>query len=105
MNYVRCCHSLALLKLELTQAGHNIQATIVIFGGALIPDYHDAQQATLPAEQALSAQPYGLRLRQNVPAARQALKKCHCYEEARRLSGTIDPVAFPGGFGVLDRLF
>ncbi|WP_411727742.1 hypothetical protein [Methyloglobulus sp.] len=50
---------LELLKPELTQAEHNIQATVVIFGSARIPDYHDAQQAMLYAEQALSVQPDG----------------------------------------------
>lgn len=80
---------LELLKPELTQAEHNIQATVVIFGSARIPDYHDAQQAMLYAEQALSAQPDDAKLRQNVADGRQVLKKCHYYQEARSLGRII----------------
>lgn len=80
---------LELLKPELTQAEHNIQATVVIFGSARIPDFQDAEQALLDAEQALSVQPDAAKLKQQVATARQALKKSHYYEEARRLGKLI----------------
>jgi uncharacterized protein (TIGR00730 family) len=80
---------LELLKPELTQAEHNIKATVVIFGSARIPDHQDAQQALSYAEQALSELPDDAELRKKVADARQALKKSHYYEEARNLGKLI----------------
>jgi uncharacterized protein (TIGR00730 family) len=79
---------LELLKPELTQAEHNIQATVVIFGSARIPDHQVAQQALLFAERELRVQPDDKKLRQNVINAQHILKKSRYYEEARRL-GTL----------------
>ena len=80
---------LELLKPELTQTEHNIQATVVIFGSARIPDYQAAQQALSYAEQALSEQPNDEKLKQKVAVVRQVLKKSQYYEEARRLGKLI----------------
>jgi uncharacterized protein (TIGR00730 family) len=80
---------LELLKPELTQLEHNIQATIVIFGSARIPDYQDAQQALANAEQAHYAQPHDEGLKQALDYARKAVIKGRYYEEARNLGRLI----------------
>ncbi|MEQ1545086.1 TIGR00730 family Rossman fold protein [Methyloglobulus sp.] len=80
---------LELLKPELTQAEHNIKATVVIFGSARIPDQQYAEQALSNAEQAVKKQPGDEELRQKVVEAQRILKKSHYYEEARRLGKLI----------------
>lgn len=80
---------LELLKPELTQAEHNIKATVVIFGSARIPDYPHAQETLLSAERELNAIPGDKKLRQKVVDARNALKKSRYYDEARRLGKLI----------------
>ena len=80
---------LELLKPELTQLEHNIQATIVIFGSARIPDYQNAQQALMNAEQAYYAQPQDESLKQALDYAQKAAIKSRYYEEARNLGRLI----------------
>ncbi len=80
---------LELLKPELTQAEHNIKATVVIFGSARIPDYPVAEQDVLDAERQLSINPDDATLKENVVAARIKLKKSRYYEEARSLGRLI----------------
>ncbi|MEQ1559997.1 MAG: TIGR00730 family Rossman fold protein [Methyloglobulus sp.] len=80
---------LELLKPELTQAEHNIKATVVIFGSARIPDYPVAEQDVLDAECQLSINPDDATLKENVATARIKLKKSRYYEEARSLGRLI----------------
>jgi uncharacterized protein (TIGR00730 family) len=80
---------LELLKPELTQAEHNIKATVVIFGSARIPEYQHAQETLLAAKRELNTIPDDKKLRRNVVDARNTLKKSRYYEEARRLGKLI----------------
>ena len=80
---------LELLKPELTQKEHNIQATVVIFGSARIPDRATAEKALLTAEQNLAVQPLNESALEKVEAARHVLKKTRYYEQARQLGRLI----------------
>jgi uncharacterized protein (TIGR00730 family) len=80
---------LELLKPELTQAEHNIKATVVIFGSARIPDCQEAQEQLKAAELALSLQPDNGTLMRQVAVARKVKDKCRYYEEARNLGRLI----------------
>lgn len=80
---------LELLKPELTQAEHNIEATIVIFGSARIADAEQARQQLAAAEQALTSDPVSNQLKQKVILAKQAVKKSRYYEQARKLGKMI----------------
>jgi uncharacterized protein (TIGR00730 family) len=80
---------LELLKPELTQKEHNINATVVIFGSARIPEIQDAQQTVKNAEQAHNAQPDDENLQQELAAARKILAKSRYYDEARKLGSLI----------------
>ena len=80
---------LELLKPELTQAEHNIEATIVIFGSARIADAEQARQNLMAAEQALVSDPMSDQLKQEAILAKRALKKSRYYEEARKLGKMI----------------
>jgi uncharacterized protein (TIGR00730 family) len=80
---------LELLKPELTQKEHNIDATVVVFGSARIEDAEHARKNLSSAEQALSHNPHDDNLRQDVQYAKQAVKKSRYYEEARKLGKLI----------------
>ncbi|MEQ1530391.1 MAG: TIGR00730 family Rossman fold protein [Methylococcales bacterium] len=80
---------LELLKPELTQQEQHIQATIVIFGSARIPDREQAQQALSRAEQCLSHAPEDTNRQQELNIARSVFEKCHYYQEARSLGKLI----------------
>jgi uncharacterized protein (TIGR00730 family) len=80
---------LELLKPELTQKEHNIEATVVIFGSARIPDKNEAATALMQAEQQLVGQPDNEDLLAKVAKARLALHKSRYYEQARLLGQLI----------------
>lgn len=80
---------LELLKPELTQLEHNIQATVVIFGSARILEIQGAKAALATAELALKAQPDDEKLKRNIAEASHAVKKSSYYEEARKLGRLI----------------
>jgi len=80
---------LELLKPDLTQAGHGIKSTIVIFGSARIHVNEEARQDLLNAEQAWNEHPDELDLANNLAIARRILTKSHYYDEARKLGAII----------------
>lgn len=80
---------LELLKPELTQIEHNIEATIVIFGSARIPDFQEAQQALSQAEKAYLSNPDDENLKKKLGDARKVSIKSRYYQEARDLGKLI----------------
>ena len=80
---------LELLKPELAQIEENIKATVVVFGSARIPDRETALKNLEHAQQALLLNPDKQEYKHKVTSAGHILKKCHYYEEARKLSSII----------------
>ena len=83
---------LELLKPELFFQKHNIETTIVIFGGARIPDPAGAEKMLEAAEQDLKRNPLDPALLAKGVRARRAVHNSKYYEEARALTRLIsDP--------------
>jgi uncharacterized protein (TIGR00730 family) len=96
---------LELLKPELSQQEHNIQATVVIFGSARIYEHDNAEQALHEAEQAEDTKPEKTN---NINVAKRMLAKSHYYDEARILGTLITEcehnltVVTGGGPGIME---
>ena len=80
---------LELLKPELVQQDLGIHSTVVIFGGARIPDAQTAARQLQEAEAAAAARPDDPRLSRNVEIARRILAKSPYYDEAVELGRLI----------------
>jgi uncharacterized protein (TIGR00730 family) len=77
---------LELLKPELILNEHCIEGTIVIFGGARIPEPATAKERLAVAEDACKENPDDHRLRAEVNKARRLAERSRYYDEARRLA-------------------
>jgi uncharacterized protein (TIGR00730 family) len=86
---------LELLKPELMQQEHGIEATVVVFGGSRIPDQEAAAAKVSDAERALAADPGNTQLAQQLAIARRILEKSRYYEEARKLGGLLSKIHHP----------
>jgi len=80
---------LELLKPELAQLEHDIQATVVIFGSARISESQTAGQVLRSAELALDASRDDAALAKKVTIAKRLLAKSRYYDEARELGALI----------------
>jgi len=80
---------LELLKPEITQMEHDIQATVVIFGSARIHDPGRAELELRCAEQNLARNPDDPIGQAAVAKARRMHEKSKYYEEARQLGRII----------------
>jgi len=80
---------LELLKPELFLQKHNIESTIVIFGGARIPDPAGAGKMLEDAEQDLKRNPSDPALLKKKARAERAVHNSRYYEEARTLTRLI----------------
>lgn len=76
---------LELMKPELLLQEHDIQATVVIFGGTRVPEEETAKTRLSAAEAALAQAPDSKQARHCVEVARRILAKSRYYEEARKL--------------------
>ena len=76
---------LELLKPEVLFAEHQINSTIVVFGGTQVTDSAQAQERLAQAEAALAASPKEPALRRRVEIAHRVLAKSPYYEHAREL--------------------
>jgi uncharacterized protein (TIGR00730 family) len=96
---------LELLKPELSQQEHNIQATVVIFGSARIYEHDNAEKALHEAENAEDAK---LEQTHKINVAQRMLAKSHYYDEARKLGTLITlsehnlTVVTGGGPGIME---
>lgn len=77
---------LELLKPELILNEHQIQGTIVIFGGARILEPAKAHERLANAEAACSEHPGDPRLEAERNTARRLVERSRYYEEARKLA-------------------
>ncbi|EGJ51521.1 TIGR00730 family Rossman fold protein [Desulfocurvibacter africanus] len=80
---------LELLKPELLMREQNIDATVVIYGSARVPEPAKAQEMLCAVEAELEKQPDDPKLRQRAAAARYAVNFSRYYEEARTLGRLI----------------
>jgi uncharacterized protein (TIGR00730 family) len=83
---------LELLKPEMLQREHGIEATVVVFGGSRIPEEQEAFENVARAEQVAAADPKNQQLQRKVAIARRILAKSHYYEEARKLGGLLSKI-------------
>jgi uncharacterized protein (TIGR00730 family) len=83
---------LELLKPELLQQEHGIDATVVVFGGSRIPEKSVAAENVARAEQAAAADPGNADSMRKVAIARRILAKSHYYQEARKLGGLLSKI-------------
>lgn len=83
---------LELLKPELLQKEHGIEATVVVFGSSRIPDRETALSKVEQAELAAAADAGNPELRRKVARARRILAKSAYYQEARKLGTLISGI-------------
>ncbi|MBU1565334.1 MAG: TIGR00730 family Rossman fold protein [Proteobacteria bacterium] len=86
---------LELLKPEMIQQEHGIDATVVVFGGSRIPEESEATKNVALAEQAAIADPNNPQLLQRVAIVKRILAKSHYYEEARKLGALLSKISHP----------
>ena len=84
---------LELLKPEILQLEHGIEATIVIFGSSRIPDRKEAQNKLAKAQQDAAEYPDDENLKKRVFIAENILRKSSYYDEARKLSGLLSKMS------------
>ncbi len=77
------------LKPELVMNEHRIEGTVVIFGGARIPDPVTASQQVSSAEAELQKKPHDPLLQDALKRAHRLAERSRYYEEARRLASLI----------------
>jgi len=80
---------LELLKPEIAQLEHDIQATVVIFGSARIHEQDQAEQILRCNEQNLANDPDDAGLIAAVDKARRMLEKSRYYQQAQQLGALI----------------
>lgn len=86
---------LELLKPELLQQEHNIEATVVVFGGSRIPEEAEARRRLAVTEEAALNAPDDERLQKRVEVARRVVAKSGYYDEARKLGRLLSEMSHP----------
>lgn len=76
---------LELMKPEILQQEHDIKATVVVFGGARIPDGETARKQLREAEKLLQENPEDQETKSKVEVSKRILAKAGYYDEARKL--------------------
>jgi len=77
---------LELLKTELTFIEHNIQSTIVVFGGTRILEPKEAAADVRKLEKKLEKDPSNRDLKRDLAIARSVVAKSRYYDEAREFA-------------------
>lgn len=88
---------LELLKPELVLREHQIENTIVIFGGTRIPEPRVAQEQLAEAEAVAGKDPINESLARKARIARSVAEKSKYYEEARHLASLISQAGKTSG--------
>jgi uncharacterized protein (TIGR00730 family) len=83
---------LELLKPELVQQEHGIEATVVVFGSARVPDPETARQRLVAAEAEAQQQPSDTQADRRLALARKAVANARYYEEARKFARLISQI-------------
>ena len=81
------------LKADLIQNEHNIESTVVIFGGARIQEEKKAQAALDEANKLLAKNANSPTYKQQQKAAKNALDNSYYYQEARLLAKKISTLS------------
>ncbi len=80
---------LELLKPELILAEHNINSTIVVFGGTRILEKSKAESKVRRIKKRLDKKPGDAGLKKKLAVAKNVLAKSHYYDEARRFAAIV----------------
>ncbi len=80
---------LELLKPEMAMLEREIDATVVIFGSARIPEPNEAARLHNEAQAALAAKPDDKALAKRLLVAKKQQELSHYYDEARKLAALI----------------
>jgi uncharacterized protein (TIGR00730 family) len=80
---------LEIMKPEIIQQEHGVNATVVIFGGARIPDPETAAKRLQKEEVQAKREPLSEMAAQRISCAKRILAKSNYYEEARELARLI----------------
>jgi uncharacterized protein (TIGR00730 family) len=80
---------LEIMKPEIIQQEHGINATVVMFGGTRIPDPKTAAKRLQEEEMQAEREPLSEMSALRVSCAQRVLAKSHYYEEARELARLI----------------
>jgi uncharacterized protein (TIGR00730 family) len=76
---------LEMTKPEMIQRAYGVNSTIVAFGGTRIVELPEAEAKLEKAEKALAKDPGNKNLQRDVRIAKNVLKKCPYYDQAREL--------------------
>ena len=87
---------LELLKPELLQQEHGIEATVVVFGSSRIVEHEIAAQRLDEAKAAAAESPQDPLLKERLAVARSILRKSHYYDEARKLGALLSKLKHHG---------
>jgi uncharacterized protein (TIGR00730 family) len=77
---------LELLKTETLLREHNVESTVVVFGGTQIVPRDQAEAIVREARLNIEQSPNDVKLKRALRRAESVLAKCHYYEEAREFS-------------------
>jgi uncharacterized protein (TIGR00730 family) len=77
---------LELLKTETLLRDHNVESTVVVFGGTQIVPREQAEAIVREARLNLEQSPKDVKLKRALARSESILAKCHYYEEAREFS-------------------
>ena len=77
---------LELRKAEILQQAYGINSTIVVFGGTRIVEEDEAIDKLHKAEAILARDPDNEDKQRDIRIAKNVLKKCHYYDQARELA-------------------
>jgi uncharacterized protein (TIGR00730 family) len=80
---------LELLKPELVLSEHNIQSTIVVFGGTRIVEKKKAAAKVARLEKKLKVDPKNAKIKKQLQIAKKVLSKSHFYDEARKFAAIV----------------
>lgn len=80
---------LELLKPELVLSEHNINSTIVVFGGTRIIEKTKAKRKVEILRKKLSKKPHDAALKKELAVAENILAKSHYYDEARKFAAIV----------------
>jgi len=80
---------LEIMKPEVIQQEYGIKSTVVIFGGARIPDQETAARRLQQEEVQAKREPLSEQAEQRKERARRVLAKANYYDEARKLARLI----------------
>ncbi len=83
---------LELMKPELLQQEHGIEATVVVFGGARIPPEEVAVKNLKEAEEKVQANPKDPKWLSALETAKRVVAKVPYYEEARKLGKLVSEI-------------